>query len=65
MKIKEVRMSIKYVRNLGNYQSYTAEAGATIELEPGETPSAVFATGWDMVKGQVREQIKSVKEVTR
>ncbi len=65
MKIKEVHVSIRYVRNLGNYQSYTAEAGATIELEPGETPTDVYATGWDMVKEQVREQVKSVKEATQ
>ncbi len=61
MKVKEVRVSIRFVKNLGNYQSFAAEACATIEVEPGETPEDVFAAGWNLAKGQVSEQIKNLK----
>ncbi|AFQ46285.1 hypothetical protein Desmer_4479 [Desulfosporosinus meridiei DSM 13257] len=31
---KEIRVSSKYVKNLGNHQSFTAEAGVTAEIVP-------------------------------
>ncbi len=61
MEVKEVRVSIRFVKNLGNYQSFAAEAGATIEVEPGETPEDVFAAGWALAKDQVSEQVKNLK----
>lgn len=62
MRIKEVRVSSKFVKNLGNYQSLATEAGATIEVDPGENPEEVFAKGWEMVKAQITEQVKSLKK---
>lgn len=61
MKVREVRVSIRYVKNLGNYQSFTAEAGATIEVELGESPEDVFAEGWTLAKSQVSDQVKNLK----
>jgi len=61
LKVKEVRVSVRFVKNLGNYQSFAAEACATIEVEPGETPEDVFAAGWTLAKDQVSEQVKNLK----
>ena len=62
MKTKEINVSIRYVKNLGNYQSFTAEAGITVEIEPGETENDVFKTSWAMAKEQVSAQIKGLKK---
>lgn len=61
MKAKEITVSIRYVKNLGNYQSFTAEAGITAEVEPGENPEDVFAKSWTMAKEQVKGQLLSLK----
>jgi hypothetical protein len=39
---KEIHVSVRYVKNLGNYQSYTAEAGVTAQVEDDETEEQTF-----------------------
>ena len=58
---KEIHASVRYVKNLGNYQSYTAEAGITAQVEPDETAEQAFETARDMSKQQIRSQIAALK----
>jgi hypothetical protein len=58
---KEIHVSVRYVKNLGNYQSYTAEAGVTAQVEDDETAEQAFETAWDMTKQQIRSQIAALK----
>lgn len=50
MKPKEIHVSTKFTKNLGNYQSFTAEAGMTVEIEPEDDVSDVFDKAWETVK---------------
>jgi hypothetical protein len=61
MKTKEIYVSIKFTKNIGNYQSFTAEAGITVEVEQGDITDDVFANTWKTAKEQVSNQIKSLK----
>jgi hypothetical protein len=61
MKDKEIYVSIKFTKNLGNYQSFTAEAGITVEVEQGDITDDVFADAWKTTKEQVSNQIKGLK----
>jgi len=38
MKPKQISVSVKFTKNLGNYQSFVAEAGIVMEIEPGDDP---------------------------
>lgn len=46
------------MKNLGNYQSLTAEATATVVLEDGDDPDMVYAHAWTKVKREVESQLK-------
>jgi hypothetical protein len=59
LKTKEVFVSIKFTKNLGNYQSFVAEAGITTELEPYDTVDQVFAETFEQAKAQVRQQVSA------
>jgi hypothetical protein len=61
MKPKEIHVSTKFVKNLGNYQSFTAEAGITVEIEPEDDVAEVYAKAWETVKSEVSAQIKGLK----
>lgn len=60
MKISEIRVGIRYTKNLGNYESFTAEAGATVVIEPQDDETTVYAPAWEVVKTEVRKQIESL-----
>lgn len=62
MKAKEIYASIKFTKNLGNFQSFVAEAGITADLEQGETVELAFEEAWAMAKEQVRMQIEGLKK---
>ncbi len=56
---REICVSVKFTKNMGNYQSFVAEAGVTASLDnPNETPAQAFDTAWAMVREQVVNQIK-------
>jgi len=59
--IKQISVSVKFTKNLGNYQSFVCEAGLVAEIEPGEDTGGAFSAAYDMAKHQVRTQLKSVK----
>jgi len=56
-KAKEITVSIRQVKNLGNYQSLTAEASATVQIEDGDNVYAVYDEAWNVVKAEVGEQL--------
>ena len=64
-KFKEINVSAKFTKNLGNYQSFTAEAGATLVLEDGDDVTKVYETAWDTVGEQVGEQLKMFEEESK
>ncbi len=61
MKPKEIFVSIRFTKNLGNYQSFVAEAGVTADLDQGETADQAFAEAWALAKEQVKDQINGLK----
>lgn len=61
MKPKEIHVSTKFVKNLGNYQSFTAEAGMTVQIEQGDNVANAFDKAWETVKNEVSAQIKGLK----
>lgn len=61
MKPKEIFVSIRFTKNLGNYQSFVAEAGVTADLDQGETADQAFAEAWALAKKQVAAQINGLK----
>ncbi len=61
MKPKEIHVSTKFVKNLGNYQSFTAEAGMTVQIEQNDDVTEVFDKAWETVKNEVSAQIKGLK----
>ena len=63
MKVKEISVSVKYVKNLGNYQSFAAEASIVAVVEPGEDAGAIFNEAWAQAKEQVKSQLKKGPEV--
>lgn len=65
MKAKEISVSIKYVKNLGNYQSFAAEASIVVVVDPGEDTGAVFNEVWAQAKEQVKSQLKKGLEVEK
>jgi ribosomal protein S4E len=64
-KYKEISVNAKFVKNLGNYQSFTAEAGATLVLEDGDNIKSVYDVAWDTVGDQISEQLKMFEEDTK
>jgi len=60
MKYKEIRVDVKFVKNLGNYQSFSPMAGVTVTVEDGDDVNKVFGEAWDTVKGEIRNQLKAL-----
>lgn len=57
MEVKEISVNIKFVKNVGNYQSFTAEAGVIVALSPGEKVDEAFQKAWFTVKEEVKTAI--------
>ena len=57
MKCKEITVSIKQIKNLGNYQNVAVEASITLVLDESEKSSEAYEKGWTSVKGEVEKQI--------
>lgn len=58
MKIKEIYVEARVVKNLGNYQSFAPTAGITIQLEEGEDYKEVYKKAWDIVGEELSKQLK-------
>ena len=58
MQVREISVSVRQVKNLGNYQSLTAEASATVTLDDGDDLDMVYAQAWTKVKREVESQLK-------
>ena len=61
MEIKEIHVSIKFTKNLGNFQSFTAEAGVVAVVEQGDNIKDVYDSLWNEAKHQVSSQIKGLR----
>lgn len=61
MEIKEITVSVKFVKNLGNYQSFAAEASIVATLDQGEDSQACFNEAWSQAKEQVKAQLKKAE----
>lgn len=59
MKIKEIRASFSFTKNLGNFESLKVEVGVSGELEPGDNVEEAFQEAFEMVKEEVREHCKT------
>ena len=61
MKVKEISVSFKFTKNLGNYQSAAVEAGLVVEvLGGGESPDEVMADAFEAAKEHVRTQLNQI-----
>ena len=57
MKATEVTVSVKQVKNLGNYENFAVEASITVALDENEKASDVYDKAWSAVKSEVNKQI--------
>lgn len=60
--VKEVYVEATFTKSLPNYQNYKPTAGVLLVPNPDETAEEVFKFGWDMVHGQIAEQLKAFDE---
>lgn len=58
----EIRATIRYTKNLGNYESFSAEASVTVALDLEDNEDGCFSSAWDQVKNEVRKQVESVRK---
>lgn len=58
-KVKEIVVSMKFKKNLGNYQTVDIEAGITMEIEDGDDYKEAYEQAWLEVRSQVQGQLKS------
>lgn len=61
MLVKEISVSVKRIKNLGNYQSFTAEASVTAQVQEGGAVSTAFDEAWNIANAEVEEQIAKAK----
>jgi hypothetical protein len=64
MTIKEITVSVRYVKNLGNYSTATLEASATACLDEGENHKEAYDKLWEEVGSQVNDKLKLFKPTT-
>jgi hypothetical protein len=57
MKVKQINVGFKFTKNLGNYQSVTAEAGIVAEIDEKDDMNTAFDIMWTSVKEEVRKTI--------
>ena len=60
MKVKEISVSFKFTKNLGNYQSAAVEAGLVVEIQGGESPDDVMTAAFETAKEHVRTQLNQI-----
>lgn len=60
MKVKEISVSFKFTKNLGNYQSAAVEAGLVVEIQGGESPDEVMTAAFEKAKEHVRTQLNQI-----
>lgn len=58
MKIKEIYVEARIVKNLGNYQSFAPTAGISIQLEDEEDYKEAYKKAWDIVGEELMKQLK-------
>jgi len=64
MKITEINAFIKFVKNLGNYQTLAVESGLIAQVdESTENVHAAYKEAYDIVKAQIKENVKNKQEV--
>ena len=56
--VERIKVSVKYVSNLGNYESLHLEAGAELILEEGDKPKDVFNKAYEMCDLEISNQLK-------
>ena len=61
MKITEIRVAMRFTKNLGNYESFVAEAGLTAAIDEGDSADASFRELWQTAKSEIRNQIVNLK----
>ena len=65
MKVKEIKVEARFVRNLGNYQSFTPTAGVVVTLDDEDTVEEAYKKAWDIVGKEVEDQLKLFEEDLR
>ena len=60
MNVKEISVSFKFTKNLGNYQSAAVEAGLVVEIQGGESPDDVMTASLETAKEHVRTQLNQI-----
>jgi hypothetical protein len=68
--VEEVRVNYGMTLNIGNYESFRADAGCTIKAtkkvttktEADKLRKEMYEAGWEVVKDELRKQVKAVRE---
>jgi hypothetical protein len=66
--VVEAKVSYGMTLNIGNYESFRADAGCTVRARGNEVSEeevdAMFEEGWKYAKEQLKVQVKNVREST-
>jgi hypothetical protein len=65
MKMTTVRVGLKFVRNLGNYESVHIDVGVEDEVRQGETVGQATDRVYTFVESKLAEKVKQVTEDLR
>ena len=60
MKVKEISVSFKFTKNLGNYQNAVYEAGLVVEVQGGDNPDEVIEAAFEKAKDSVKVQLEKI-----
>lgn len=58
MIVKEISVEFMFTKSLPNFQNVKPSAGVTITLEDGDDLKETYKKAWEIVGGQIKEQLK-------
>lgn len=64
-KVDRVKVGVKFVKNLGQYESLHLEAGAELIVEEGDKPKDVFSKAYEMCDMEISQQLKDFEAVKK
>lgn len=62
---EEVTTSLSFTKNLKNFESVKVNVGYTSAIKDGETPEDAFDRVYEVVEGELAEQLENVTALVR
>lgn len=60
--VKEISVSVRFTKNLGNYENIVPSASIVMTVEEGDDLKEVYEKAWDIVGDEVLKQLELFKE---